>query len=144
LTTDHVVRLLTKYIGMMTTVFSKIGVPGITRSLDVLCEALGKVEYGIEKLGESVDWLKKHIVEDFQRLPRHTQLHLLITAIFELKSVKDSDGDAVLPLWHQVTKNILDALDSCDNVPALRDRLLHRQKATSTGRRNIWGTLALE
>ena len=120
-------RLLDKYIPMMTNLFTKNGVPGIHTSLDTLIATLPNVEYG-GKLLESAIWFRKHIIENFGHLNRMAQFDVLTAAIFDFNYCTElGSGDVTLPLYHQLSKNTLDALAACDSVPELtallKDRL---------------------
>lgn len=119
-------RLLDKYIPIMTNLFTTNGVPGIHKSLDTLIATLPSVEYG-GKLLESAIWFRKHISENFGHLNRMAQLNVLTAAIFDIKYCTEiGSGDVTLPLYHQLSKNTLDALAACDSVPQLKALLKER------------------
>lgn len=120
-------RLLDKYIPFMTRVFTENGVEGIKASLETLIKVLPTVTYG-GKLLESAIWFAKHIREDFGRLNKLRQFAVLSAAIFDLKYCREiGSNDVSLPLYHQLSKNTLDALAVCDSVgqlgALLKDRL---------------------
>ena len=120
-------RLLDKYIPFMTRVFTENGVKGIHASMDKLIKVLLTVVYG-DKLLSSAIWFRKHICEDFGRLNRFRQYAILCDAIFDLKYCREiGSHDVSLPLYHQLSKNTLDALAVCDSVEKLgallKDRL---------------------
>lgn len=126
-------RLLDKYIPIATNLFTKNGVPGIHTSLDTLIENLPNIEYGgklltsaiwSRKLLTSAIWFRKHITENFENLNRLAQLNILTAAIFDLSYCTEiGSGDVTLPLYHQLSKNTLDTLVSCDNISQLTSLL---------------------
>lgn len=119
-------RLLDKYIPMMTRLFTENGVEGIHNSLETLIKVLPTVTYG-GKLLESAVWFRKHIHEDFGRLSKVRQLEVLCGAITDLKYCREiGSGDATLPLYHQLSKNTLDALAVCNSVEQLGSLLKDR------------------
>lgn len=119
-------EILHKYVPPMMRLFSDQGVPGIHASLDTLIETLPSVTYG-GKLLESATWLRKHIREDFNRLPLSRKLDCIAGAAFDTYATQEvGSSQPVLPLYHQVTKNTLDALATCNNVKALQTMLADR------------------
>jgi hypothetical protein len=119
-------RLLDKYIPIATKLFTDNGVIGIHSSLDTLIATLPSVTYGV-KLLESATWFRKHIIENFGQVDRRTQLNILTSAIFDLNYCNEIDsGDVTIPLYHQLSKNTLDALAVCNSVEQLTALLKDR------------------
>lgn len=119
-------RLLDKYVPIMTRLFTENGVKGIHDSLDTLIKVLPTVQYG-GKLLESATWFRKHIREDFGSLSQIRKLDVLVKAIFDLKYCREiTSNDVTLPLYHQLSKNTLDALAVCNSIEALRSLLEER------------------
>jgi hypothetical protein len=120
-------RLLDKYIPIATKLFTDNGVSGIHKSLNTLIEILPNVTYGV-KLLESATWFRKHIIENFSHLDRIKQLNILTSALLDLKYCNEiGSGDVTIPLYHQLSKNTLDALAVCNSIEQLtallKDRL---------------------
>ena len=120
-------RLLDKYIPIATNLFTVNGISGIHKSLNTLIEILPNVTYGV-KLLESATWFRKHIIENFCHVDRIKQLNILTTALLDLKYCNEiGSGDVTIPLYHQLSKNTLDALAVCSSVEQLtallKDRL---------------------
>ncbi len=119
-------KILQKYMGLLRQVFEKNAVPGIHASLDALIATLPKVLYG-GKLLESAIWFRKHVREDYASLSRLEKTMNRASALFDLKHCTEvGSKNVTLPLYHQLTKNTLDALESCDNVEALTALLKER------------------
>lgn len=119
-------RLFDKYIPIMGNLFEQNGVPGIYDSMDAFIKILPTVTYGV-KLLESAKWFRKHICENFKYLPMNSKLVILCKAITSLKYCQEIDsGDLTLPLYHQLSKNTLDALAVCDDINQLRNMLNER------------------
>lgn len=124
-------RLLDKYIPMMTEVFSANGIAGIFDSLDTLIKVLPTVTYGV-KLLESAQWFRRHITENFKYCSRPEQLKILSNAIFDLEySIDAASKDPVLPLYHQLVNNTLNALEKCNNISGLQNLLTQRLSPTN-------------
>lgn len=119
-------KLLKKYVGLMFTSFAKNGVSGIQSSMDSFISVLPTVTYG-DKLIASARWFRKHIVDNFCNLSLPAKLRLIGNAIFDLEScVEAGSGDVSLPLYHQLTGNVLDALEYANDIPALKNILQER------------------
>lgn len=119
-------KILHKYMILLHHVFEKNAVPGIHASMDALIAALSNVLYG-GKLLESALWFRKHVREDYNSLSSMEKMMNRATALFELKhSFEVGSMDVTLPLYHQLTKNTLDALECCDDIKALTGLLKER------------------
>ena len=125
-------RVLSKYVPFALEMFRRHGVCGIHASLDILLGGLrmGSMQYA-GKLLESTQWFRKHVVEGFASLPIIQQMKVVTVAICELPcQIEAETNDAVVPCFHQVNNNTLDALANCDTVDKLQAWLIHRFSPT--------------
>lgn len=137
-------RLVDKYFPMMIRIFELHGVNGIHTSLDTLIKVLPDVTYGI-KLMESAKWFRKHITENFKSLTYADKVKIIINAMMDLNyDIEIDNSNPVLPLYHQLTGNTLNALEMCNNVQQLKmllktrlSPLNYQVKTTSANDGNI-------
>ena len=123
---DKYNRVLAKYDPMFHMTFTENGKDGLHTGLLLLKEAIIKITYG-DKLEYSVDWLLKHVPEDYTTLSPLDQMKVRVTAMLS-STISGTAGsqDPVIQVFHQAKNNTLDALACAHNIKALTTLLADR------------------
>jgi hypothetical protein len=123
---DPLQKLIHKYLYITTVMFTSQGIPGIHESLDKFILILKSgIHYG-DKLLNSTEWFRRHIIEDFNKKSTMNKAIIVINSLLDAPYILGTDNYPISTHFHQMNGNVLDAMACAHNLNALKSLLNDR------------------